>query len=107
MNAGVCGIHDCLEENHLFLPCNNVDAFQEKKPVKTSYTKIRRSMAIVLLVKTFYTQITILCNMTTDKNNSEQRSDVLRRENTVLLRQLNTVILPPPFCTARVYKHQY
>ena len=62
-------------------------------------------MAIVHLVKTFYTQITIRCNMTTKKN-SEQ-SDVLKQENTVLLRQLNTVILPPPFCPARIYKHQY
>jgi hypothetical protein len=67
MNARVCEIQDCLEENNLFLPCNNVDAFQEKKPVKTSYTKIRRSMGIVLLVETFYTQITIRCNMTTKK----------------------------------------
>jgi hypothetical protein len=56
-------------------PCNNANALQEKKPVKTSYTKIRRCMAIVLLVKTFYTQITIRYNMTTE--NKIQSKEVM------------------------------
>jgi hypothetical protein len=33
MKAGVGGINDCLEENHLFLHVTK--ALQEKKPVKT------------------------------------------------------------------------